>query len=253
MNERRIFKRPSNVIHPFRDAAVASRSETLSAAPTKPWHRPRFDRRVRDVVLIGLCCMGGPLISGPHNRVVTLFTAADFPNGWSHHSAEKETKLNEVWKPVKGTEAANDELVCLGKPFGYLRTNKLYDNFEFRLEWRYPKENANGNSGILIYTAKKDKIWPNAIQVQLHSPTAGSVFPSGKAEADNKLMVTDLSKPAGQWNSCVITSKAGRVTVMVNGKKAGEVTGCKPAKGGIALQSEGSEVHFRRIMLKSLN
>ena len=202
---------------------------------------------------MALCCMGGPLVSGPQNPVVTLFKAADFPNGWSHHSAEKATKLNEVWTAIKGKKAVNDQLVCEGKPFGYLRTKKLYDNFEFRLEWRYPPENANGNSGILIYTGKEDKIWPNAIQIQLHSPTAGSVFPSGKAVADNKLMVRDLSKPAGQWNSCVITSKLGRVTVVINGKKAGEVTGCKPAKGGIALQSEGSEVHFRRILLKSLN
>ena len=88
--------------------------------------------------------------------------------------------------------------------------------------------------------------------MQLHGPTAGSIFPSGDAKTDNKLMVRDLSRPLGQWNTCVITSKGGRVSVVINGKKAGEVTGSQPSRGSIALQSEGSEVHFRRVMLKVL-
>jgi len=99
---------------------------------------------------------------------------------------------------------------------------------------------------------KEDKIWPSAIQVQLHGPTADSIFPSGDAKCDSKLMARDLTKPAGQWNTLVITSKAGRVSVVINGKKAGEVTGCLPNSGSIALQSEGTEVHFRRVMLKVL-
>ena len=55
-------------------------------------------------------------------------------------------------------------------------------------------------------------------------------------------------------NSNVVNlrAKSGRVSVVINGKKVGEVTGCKPSVGSIALQSEGSEVHFRRIMLKPL-
>ena len=197
------------------------------------------------------CCFDGRLDSGVTKPPVSLFKASLFPAGWSPFSAENGTKLTDVWQAVKGENGNDDVLVCRGKPFGYLRTKKLYDNFEFRLEWKYPKD-ANGNSGVLIYTGKEDKIWPNAIQVQLHGPTAGSVFPSADAKTDNKLMVRDLSKPVGQWNTCVITAKAGRVSVVINGKKVGEVTGCKPSLGSIALQSEGSEVHFRRITLKPL-
>ena len=142
-------------------------------------------------------------------------------------------------------------LICRGKPFGYIRTKKTYKNYELRLEWRYPKD-PNSNSGVLVHTGKEDKIWPNAIQVQLHGPTAGSIFPSGDSKSENKLMVRDLSKPAGQWNTCLITAKDGRVTVVINGKKSGEVTGCKPSMGSILLQSEGAEVHFRKLILKPL-
>lgn len=198
-----------------------------------------------------LCWMSRPADSGQVDGPKPLFKASTFPAGWSFFSAEKETKLQDVWQAKKGANGGDDVLVCQGKPFGYIRTQKLYGDFEFKLEWKYPKD-ANGNSGVLIHTGKDDKIWPNAIQVQLHGPTAGSIFPSGDAKTDNKLMVRDLSKPVGQWNTLVITSKAGRVSVTINGKKAGEVTGCQPSMGSISLQSEGSEVHFRRVMLKPL-
>jgi len=202
-------------------------------------------------VLAFVVCMAPRADSGQLDGPKSLFEAKTFPAGWSFFSAEKETKLQDVWQAVKATNGGDDVLVCRGKPFGYIRTQKLHSDFEFRLEWKYPKD-ANGNSGVLIHTGKEDKIWPSAIQVQLHGPTAGSIFPSGDAKCDSKLMARDLSKPAGQWNTLVITSKAGRVAVVINGKKAGEVTGCRPNSGSIALQSEGTEVHFRRVMLKVL-
>lgn len=191
------------------------------------------------------------LDSGQIDGPALLFEAETFPAGWTYFSAENGSKLQDVWQAVKAANGGDDVLVCRGKPFGYLRTQKLHSDFEFRLEWKYPKD-ANGNSGVLIHTGKEDKIWPNSIQVQLHGPTAGSIFPSGETKTDNKLMVRDLSKPVGQWNTCVITSKAGTISVVINGKKAGEVSGCLPKSGSISLQSEGSEVHFRRVMLKTL-
>jgi hypothetical protein len=54
------------------------------------------------------------------------------------------------------------------------------------------------------------------------------------------------------WHDCLIVCKDGIVTVSINGEKLGSVTGCLPKTGCIALQSEGSEVHFRRILLKPL-
>ena len=198
-----------------------------------------------------LCCITLRADSSEVDSPKSLFKADTFPEGWAFYSAEDGTKLQDVWQAMKGANGSDDILVCGGKPFGYIRTEKLYGDFEFKLEWRYPKD-ANGNSGVLIFTGKDDKIWPNSVQVQLHGPTAGSVFPSGDAKTENKLMVRDLSKPVGQWNTCVITSKEGSVSVVINGKKAGEVTGCRPNSGSIALQSEGSEVQFRRVMLKEL-
>jgi hypothetical protein len=44
----------------------------------------------------------------------------------------------------------------------------------------------------------------------------------------------------------------GKLSVVINGKKAGEVTGCMPRKGAIALQSEGAEIHFRNVWVREM-
>jgi hypothetical protein len=200
-----------------------------------------------------LCWMSRPADSGQIDGPKSLFKASTFPAGWTFFSAEGDPKA--VWKAieVEGKNGADDELQCKGKgkPFGYIRTQKLYGDFVFTLEWKYPND-VNGNTGVLIHTGKDNKIWPNAIQAQLHAPTAGSIFPSGDAKTNNKLMASGLSKPVNQWNTLHIRSEAGGVVVTINGKKAGEVTGCQPSMGRISLQSEGSEVHFRRVMLEPL-
>ncbi len=180
-----------------------------------------------------------------------LFSADLFPKGWVSYSAEKETDLFDVWSARKGESADADVLVCRGKPFGYLRTETEYDDFEFSLEWNYPND-PNCNSGILVYTGEADKIWPTSMQVQLHRPTAGSVFPIGMARSDNTVDIKAGELPIAQWHACVVRSEKGRITVTINGNKVGEVTGCAPHKGYIALQSEGSEIRFRRITVKRL-
>lgn len=113
-------------------------------------------------------------------------------------------------------------------------------------------ENVNGNSGVLVHTTGPDKIWPRSIQVQLHAPKAGSILTHDGARTDNKVNVNDRIKDPRKWNDCVITCQGARLTVEINGKQAGSVTGCLPNSGHLALQSEGSEVHFRNIRVDRL-
>ena len=179
--------------------------------------------------------------------------APDFPGDlWTHFSGKKDSPLNETWSVQTDLDAKHPVLVCLGEPYGYLKTKGQFENFEFGLEWRFP-DDENGNSGVLLHTTGEDRIWPKSLQIQLHQPVAGSTFPGGGAKSDNELRnVPMLTKPINQWNACVITSVDGQITVQINGQKVGKVTGCDPAKGAIALQSEGSEIHFRNIWIKEL-
>ncbi len=173
-------------------------------------------------------------------------------NLWQFVSSEKDSRIVDTWQiqPADGEVV----LVCRGEPYGYLKTSKVYADFKIGLEWRYPVD-ENGNSGVLLYTngQSKDNVWPTAMQVQLHQPVCGSIFPSGDAKSDNEIRdVREFCKPLNQWNSCEITSIGGRISVEMNGRKVGVVTGCQPDRGGIALQSEGSEIHFRRIFVTEL-
>ncbi|MCA9087097.1 MAG: DUF1080 domain-containing protein [Planctomycetaceae bacterium] len=191
-----------------------------------------------------------PTSSPPVKR---MLLQENFPNGeWAFFGSKKESALKDTWKLVKGEKPEDLTLVCTGEPYGYIRTRQVFGDFELGLQWRYPKD-ENGNSGLLLFTAGEDRLWPDSLQIQLHHSTAGSTFPGGAAKADNELRnVPLLSRPPGQWNECVVTSEQGRVTVVINGKKVGEVTGCTPNSGTIALQSEGSEIHFRQIWIKEL-
>ncbi|MEZ5942175.1 MAG: DUF1080 domain-containing protein [Planctomycetaceae bacterium] len=175
----------------------------------------------------------------------------EFPgDSWTFYAGEQNVPLTKTWKVETDPSTNKPVLVCTGEPYGYIRTRTGYQDFELNLEWMYP-EDKNGNSGVLLFTSGDDRIWPDSLQVQLHHSTAGSTFPSGSAKSNNELRnVPALSRPVGQWNDCKVISQNGQITVFVNGKKIGEVTGCEPNMGTIALQSEGSEIHFRELWIR---
>ena len=176
----------------------------------------------------------------------------DLMQHWKIFSSAPAAPNAPVWKVIRqgAGDAQELVLVCSGEPKGFLYTTQTFSEFELTLEWKYPKD-ADGNSGVLVYTQDEPRIWPTSMQVQLHQPKAGSVFPSGDAMSDNTSEAEpNLARPVDTWNESKIVSRGGRLIVEVNSKKAGEVSGAKPSTGSIALQSEGSVVHFRRIRLR---
>jgi hypothetical protein len=180
-----------------------------------------------------------------------LFIAKEFPKGWHYHPAEGGVPLEDTWKVGHDEGKAEPYLRCLGKPYGYLRTKEAYDNYEFGMKWRYPAD-VNGNSGILLHTSGKDQIWPSSIQIQLHRPKIGHVFASGDAKADNQLTEKIEPRELNIWNECEVKCIDGTITVKINKKKVGALTGCTPNKGMIGLQSEGSEIHFQKMWVRKL-
>jgi hypothetical protein len=201
-------------------------------------------------LLLGLGWMGQAQDSEPEPVEYPL-SAKDFAKGWVLTSSDPKVDFATTWQLHADPDPKECVLVCTGKPDGYIRTEKSYENFELGLEWKY-SDDPNGNSGILLYVTEKDMIWPKSLQIQLHRPAAGSVLPHGGAKTDNTLTAKDLSKPLSEWNRCLITCDRGKITVVMNGNKVGEVTGCVPSKGAIGLQSEGSEIHFRHMWVKPL-
>ena len=58
--------------------------------------------------------------------------------------------------------------------------------------------------------------------------------------------------PFGTWDHYEITSRNGKVTVVLNGVLVNEGTGAWPEEGNICLQSEGWPVHYRNVEIKEL-
>ncbi len=62
-------------------------------------------------------------------------------------------------------------------------------------------------------------------------------------------LTNDSEKKPGEWNSMVIECVKDAVKVWVNGDLVNHGTKCTATKGQIALQAEGSEVEFRKLLL----
>lgn len=169
---------------------------------------------------------------------------------WKYFSSKEGVPIGDVWTVTRPGEDKHKQLNCIGEPKGFLYTKKQYSNFVLTFEWQVSEDNAN--SGVLVYTQDEPRLWPTSMQVQLHQPQAGDIFPSGDAEGNATQAPPELAKEVGTWNKCEIVSFGGQLSVKINGRKAGEVSGCQPATGSIALQSEGSKTLFRRLLLKEL-
>src|SRR5262249_5433639 len=60
------------------------------------------------------------------------------------------------------------------------------------------------------------------------------------------------AKGANEWNHYIVIATDGAIKLHVNGKEVSGVSECKPRKGYLALESEGSECRFRNLKIKEL-
>lgn len=165
-------------------------------------------------------------------------------------------------KPESVWEVKDGILICKGNPVGYIRTEKDYTNYVLKVEWRFnPVTKQAGNSGVLLRMVGEDKVWPKSVEAQLQSGSAGDFW-----NIDEFKMKTDPSRlngrntkkthgnenPIGEWNEYEIIVDHGTVTLKVNGEVLNEATDVEEVAGKICLQSEGAEIHFRKISVIEL-
>ena len=172
------------------------------------------------------------------------------------------------WVNVNGAPATwsvrDGVLVGAGKPSGFLRTEKMYENYVLELEWRITQ--AKGNSGLFLHADALPQVgapYPRAVEVQIHDGDHGSIFGirgakvapltnPAKGHGGEAQPLEQRCRPVGQWNRYVVTSKNGALDLEVNGKLVTRVKGCSQRKGYIALQSETGEVQFRNVRITPL-
>lgn len=175
----------------------------------------------------------------------TIFNGKDL-DGWTIYGTEK-------WY------VENKELVCESgedKAYGYLGTDKTYDDFILRLKFL---QESDGNSGVFFRSSiEGTKIAGWQVEVAPPGHNTGGIYESyGRGwlvqipeEKENILKM-------GEWNDLVIKVEGDRVITWLNGQMMVDITDDKigGATGSVALQIHdggGIKVRWKDIYLREL-
>ncbi len=201
------------------------------------------------------------------NETISLFNGKDL-SGWHLDVPEIDNNPDTIIPFL----ARDEMLVTLGNPRGHLIADDVFQDYRLEVEYRFPS--TPGNCGILVHASDARalyKMFPKSIEVQMFHENAGDFWciveditvpdmenrrgPRGKwgiTEGKNRriLNLTDGSEnPPGEWNYIVIECLGDTVKVWVNNDMVNYGFDCTAQKGHIALQAEGAEVEFRKIVL----
>lgn len=172
-------------------------------------------------------------------------------------------QLNEDFKMFPGETAPDgvawksegDVIVCKGEPKGYIYTTEVYEDFTIRFDYMFPSpaDEKKLNTGLLVYIGDQQKVWPASLEVQGKYIEMGQIKPNGGAPEvkmnDNDAARQQARKPAGEWNSIEVVSKAGALSVKINGTPVCQSEPGTLHSGAIGFQAEGAEVHFRNVRM----
>jgi hypothetical protein len=165
-------------------------------------------------------------------------------------------------------------MVSLANPQGHIITDKVYENYELTIEYRFAGK--PGNCGVLVHASTPRilyKMFPKSIECQLMHNNAGDFWCIGEdvvtpdmeirrgkkedwgvtegKERRVKNLTDDSEKPLGEWNTMKVRCAGNKITVWENSVLVNEGIATS-SKGQIALQAEGSEVEFRKVELRKL-
>ena len=186
-------------------------------------------------------------------------------DGWKCFALGDDVKTEDIWSVKDGI------LVCKGQPLGYLYTEKQFTNYKLEVDWRWAPGKGPGNSGILLrIDGDAVNFLPKCAECQLKAGSAGDVYgfygykikgPEDRfnvldTEALGKIYAVGKAKGAekdpGKWNQAEITVDGSTITVVINGQQVNRATDCEITAGNIGLQSEGGEIHFRKVRLTEI-
>ncbi|PWH10617.1 DUF1080 domain-containing protein [Bacteroidetes bacterium SCGC AAA795-G10] len=167
-------------------------------------------------------------------------------DGWNIHGTE-------LWYVENGI------LICESGPdkgYGYLSTQKFYDDFDLTVEF---KQEANGNSGVFIRsTFEGTKVSGWQVEVAPPGSDTGGVYESyGRGWLIKPDKEKDKVLKMGKWNKMRIRVVGNQIQSWLNGTSMisleDEMIG--KGKGSIALQIHdggGIKVRWRNLLVNEL-
>ena len=217
-------------------------------------------------------CLGSLLLVAP--------LAADDSDGFVHMF---DGKTLDGWVNVNchpSTFFVKDgEIITTGRPTGYLRTAKQYENFIAEFDWMHVNTKEVGNSGFFVWCDPLPAVgtgYSRGIEVQVlvnleyRDKKTGQVTASSHGDLfsiwgarckpdrphpigwERCMPSENRAKGGGEWNHYKVVANDGVLKLHVNGKEVSSVSQCSPRKGYLALESEGAECHFKNLKIKEL-
>ena len=197
-------------------------------------------------------------------RTESLFNGRDL-TGWRSF-LEKLGRDNDP----EGNFKVEDGMIHIrGKNFGYIATEKAYENYHLKAEFRWgqaqwaPRATGKRDSGILYHFPEDvaDAVWPKSIECQVQEGDCGDTwFVGTDGESPNRseqawgmkhvFRTQDLERPTGEWNTIEIICNGDQFEHYVNGQLVNSGTRASVRRGRILLQSEGAEVWYRAIEIR---
>jgi hypothetical protein len=208
--------------------------------------------------------------AGKAQTSYSLFNGKDL-TGWHADVPEMDTNTQAKSPFI----VRNGLLVSLGRPGGHLITDSVFQNYRLTVEYRFAGK--PGNCGLLVHASTPRalyKMFPKSIECQMMHQNAGDFWcivedievpemekrrgPKEKwgitegKERRVKNLTDSSEKPLGEWNTMTVECAGNTIKVWVNGDLVNDGFNCTASKGQIALQAEGSEVEFRKVLLAKL-
>ena len=176
---------------------------------------------------------------------ISLFNGQDL-TGWKTMGKDPS-----AWKVVDGI-LVNDAVQKPGqhKSYANLRTEREFEDFNLRLEFRVPK---NGNSGVYLR---------GIYEVQVADSYGKKNDPHNCGALYSRILPSEnVSKPPGEWQTFDITLVDRHLTVIHNGQKTIDnrpVLGCtggalwsdESRPGPLYLQGDHDSVDYRNMVLR---
>ncbi|MBN2308235.1 MAG: DUF1080 domain-containing protein [Candidatus Hydrogenedentes bacterium] len=183
-----------------------------------------------------------------------LFNGTDLDGWWIRGSNQK------------AFAAADGMLMITGEGGGdWIFTDREYENFVLRYEYKLPPE--GGNSGVGIRATKEGNPAFSGMEIQVLTPGWETEWQRAGALYSTVPPAVQADNPAGEWNAVEVLCDGPRIRTIMNGQQLYDVKTTdyteqkdwqKPLtdrakRGHIAIQDHGGgNIAFRNIRIKPL-
>lgn len=206
--------------------------------------------------LLGLAGIAAAQETTTPTNHTELFNGRDFA-GWTFCMRSNAT-------PAMTWSVTNGVIHCTGQPYGYVRTEKSFRDYQLTVIWRFVKIAPHAdNSGVFVHIQLPDKVFPECVECQGQFQHQGDFILSGGTSVDGhpnngkkSVFIPQIGPPnenlAGEWNTNRVFCRGNTVELFVNGRTMNKITGCNLSSGFIGIQSEGGEIEVRKVQLEPL-